>query len=400
MHDTKNHFEGTLLLYNSGETRAEDKPQCECEPQYFGIGCEKQCINGKVENDTCVCDPCYTGLSCNKECTNNGKCINGTCDCQDSGWVGEFCDKPGCPGEVPGKTDVYCSEHGNCQLTLRECACFDGWNGTRCDQPICQPVGGPNCNGRGECKVVDFSVAVTAQRPKCTNCIKGFMGDACEIPCNGTQTPMDSGICVCDDNCTHGDYCEHVCSGLGECLNGNCECGNATTGINPGLWGQYCERPGCPGLNGKECSSRGSCVLGNCRCNNRWLGKYCHEMDCPGAPDCSGNGLCVAINDVPTCQCNESFMGTSCELECHHGSAVLDTSVTPNVFKCVCDDCYNGPKCDKLCGGHGNCSYENVTLANTNTTELQGSCVCETAWWGPDCTWQGCPGNRDYIQSF
>ena len=84
------------------------------------------------------------------------------------------------------------------------------------------------------------------------------MGAACDVVCNGTQTPMDSGLCVCDDNCTHGDNCLDTCSSRGLCTNGACDCKNQTSGINDGYWGPYCAEVSCPGTD-TVCNSHGTC---------------------------------------------------------------------------------------------------------------------------------------------
>ena len=39
------------------------------------------------------------------------------------------------------------------------------------------------------------------------------MGEDCGTPCNGRQVPMDSGICVCNSGCDHGESCLNTCNG-------------------------------------------------------------------------------------------------------------------------------------------------------------------------------------------
>ena len=77
-----------------------------------------------------------------------------------------------------------------------------GWKDSGCETADCPS----DCNNRGVCNT-------TLARPACTDCVKGWMGEACEIECHGTQTPMDSGTCVCDNGCDHGDSCEQTCNG-------------------------------------------------------------------------------------------------------------------------------------------------------------------------------------------
>lgn len=78
---------------------------------------------------------------------------------------------------------------------------FSGWRSTGCEVPDCPS----DCNYRGVCNT-------TGQRPECTNCQEGWMGEDCGTPCNGLQIPMDSGICVCHSGCDHGESCQNTCN--------------------------------------------------------------------------------------------------------------------------------------------------------------------------------------------
>lgn len=65
-----------------------------------------------------------------------------------------------------------------------------GWKGEACHIPYCP--GNNNCMGRGHCNT-------TFNPPQCTGCADGWMGPGCTDPCtNGVQSPMDSGNCECD----------------------------------------------------------------------------------------------------------------------------------------------------------------------------------------------------------
>ena len=354
------------------------QPQCDCDEGFFGWACEFECKNGTVEryNDTCMCEPCYSGLECDVLCSSRGECINGTCDCGFDGYRGEFCNEPGCPG-VDG---LDCSGHGACNTATRSCTCNTGYNGTGCEMPVCPE----DCNNRGECDSAGSII------PSCINCIKGYMGEACEIECGGIQEPMNSGICVCDNQCKHGLYCEHTCGGIGVCMNETqtCNCTNSDTGINDGFWGDYCDEPGCPGIGG-ECSDHGSCVnpdTGLCSCDPGFGGDYCEEYDCPGNPDCSDHGICMIMegDSIPSCQCEGKWMGIRCEVECFNGTIGLRLDENGlNETYCKCDDCFSGPSCNIECGEHGQCSKNETG---------HGVCECDVAWWGELCTTKGCPG--------
>ncbi|KAK3101710.1 hypothetical protein FSP39_005732 [Pinctada imbricata] len=340
-------------------------PYCTCSTNYFGHACQYHCEHGTYDSvsDVCVCDPCYDGYECNVLCSGTGTCVNGTCDCGFNGGRGDFCEQPGCPGY-----NEDCTGHGTCNVATGTCLCYQGWRDTGCQTPDCPS----DCNNRGVCNT-------TLSRPACTDCDKGWMGDACDIPCHGTQIPMDSGVCVCDNGCDHGDSCEQTCNGIGQCISDQCDCTNQTLGLNLGHWGDYCTDPGCPG-NVEQCTGHGSCVPGSwtCVCSTGWFGDGCEKADCPGTPDCSGNGYCDTSpsNPVPSCVCDPGFMGYDCSLRCINGTAEYDT--TTSQFVCQCDPCISGTACDQLCGGHGSCD--------------NGQCTCDTAWWGSHCADRGCPG--------
>lgn len=62
------------------------------------------------------------GLGCNQECSGHGKCIHGSCVCNElDGWRGSLCEVPGCPG-----IGEDCSGHGACNSADRTCICDPG----------------------------------------------------------------------------------------------------------------------------------------------------------------------------------------------------------------------------------------------------------------------------------
>ncbi|KAH3879993.1 hypothetical protein DPMN_003905 [Dreissena polymorpha] len=185
-----------------------DTPYCWCNQGWFGDACEEICMNGLVDplgSDNCVCHPGWVGINCNVECSYHGKIVNDKCLC-DVGWRGPFCDIPGCPGATED-----CTGHGTCNTQTHICSCYNGWTGetdsrghldpllNACDVPDCP--GSPDCNAQGTC---DASTTT----PRCVNCAAGRMGAGCEEVCDavhGVQSPMNSGICVCDSCYTAKD---------------------------------------------------------------------------------------------------------------------------------------------------------------------------------------------------
>ena len=210
-----------------------------------------------VGSQNCECNPGWAGLNCDSECSENGKIINGKCKC-DIGWWGRVCDIPGCPG-----INESCTGHGDCNSADHICTCYSGWTGIKdsmgyvdpltngCDVPDCP--GEPDCNGEGDCDDTLFT-------PKCRNCNKGWMGEACEDICDavhGEQKPMNSGFCECD-SCYSGKGCNLECDRHGTCDNGTCKC-------DVGWRGSKCEVPGCPGID-KDCSGHGVCNSAQHQC--------------------------------------------------------------------------------------------------------------------------------------
>ncbi|XP_070533132.1 uncharacterized protein [Ptychodera flava] len=344
----------------------------------------------------CRCtDPCWHGESCHDFCSGVGQCVNETCDCTDEGlnlgnW-GQFCESRDCPG-----VDEPCSGHGYCNPSTLTCICNSGWEGEGCHIPNCP--GDPDCNGRGTC---DGNQAI----PICKDCEAGWMGAGCELPCvNGTAQP--DYTCVCDE-CYTGAGCDMMCSNHGQCNDGTCTCDSA-------WWGEYCDIRGCPGI-GESCSGRGHCNVNeqNCYCYPGWKGEDCNIPDCPGTPDCSGRGYCNGTYSPPMCICDEDWMGERCHIPCLYGR-----QSPPNSGICECDPCYLGISCDEECSSNGACANETCICEEGFTGDLcefldcpgepdcsgfgtcvrregRSVCICSAGFEGEDCSIMVCPGTPE-----
>lgn len=126
---------------------------CECEAGYAGAGCgTKVCPvancsgHGKCHEatGTCKCTGRWYGAACDKhrdrECPgacgaelHRGMCHDGTCYCA-KGFTGPSCSSVLCPSS--------CSGNGVCNMTTGACQCNSGWGGEACSKRTC-PVGMP-----------------------------------------------------------------------------------------------------------------------------------------------------------------------------------------------------------------------------------------------------------------
>ena len=87
---------------DDGFSVLETLPVCQCHAGFYGVACEFLCVHGtvNVKAQNCTCSPCYHGLACNILCSGIGSCsMEGKCICGFEGGRGDYCGRPGCPGE-------------------------------------------------------------------------------------------------------------------------------------------------------------------------------------------------------------------------------------------------------------------------------------------------------------
>ena len=282
---------------SSSSPAATAEGTCECEPGYFGPGCEVQLCGPKdqatpADAGTTLCHLAHghcvqkSGNSSQAQATTprNKRSTTGntssSCECR-HGYSGRDCTIPpkGCPSDClsrPGgrcetggvcstECDRKCSENGICRNST--CLCKDGYGGQWCEDKICAtPCKHGTCDGR-------------------------------------------TGTCVCDagfespPDCQRA-LCQHACSGHGVCEehgllphHGLCVC-------RRGWGGRFCERLSCP----RGCWRNGKCVEGAlpdgsrggvCQCATGFTGSDCSAHTCSvpalasgGAVACSGHGQC------------------------------------------------------------------------------------------------------------
>lgn len=81
-------------------------------------------------------------------------------------------------------------------------------------------------------------------------------------------------------------------------------------------------------------------------------GLDCAEADCPGEPNCNGQGYCNATEDPPRCsKCDMNWFGEDCSRPCIYGEH------NPENTECVCNTtCYHGAGCNIQCSDNGVCN--------------------------------------------
>ncbi|XP_074857627.1 integrin beta-2 isoform X2 [Carettochelys insculpta] len=145
------------------------------------------------------------------------------------------------------------------------------------------------------------------------SCNPGYIGKNCECETKGKSSKELEGSC-------RKDNASVICSGLGDCVCGQCTCHTSDT-PNKQIYGTYCEcdNTNCEVHNGQLCGgeARGHCDCGLCKCSTGFEGSACQ---CKQSNDgcmnsqgnvCSGRGHCQCNR----CQCHHGYQPPLC-LEC------------------------------------------------------------------------------------
>ncbi|XP_069841329.1 integrin beta-2 [Dendropsophus ebraccatus] len=141
------------------------------------------------------------------------------------------------------------------------------------------------------------------------SCKPGFLGKNCECEA-GSKTSQQL-----EQNCKK-DNTSAVCSGVGECLCGQCIC-NTIDDPAKKIYGPHCECDNfsCEMFEGKVCAGEGTCSCGTCICNPGFDGSACQ---CKRSTDrctsegsiCSGRGDC----ECNTCKCRGGYITPYCKV--------------------------------------------------------------------------------------
>ena len=139
-------------------------------------------------------------------------------------------------------------------------------------------------------------------------CNNRNIGEACDVECvNGYSDNSDT--CVCNQICITGYTCNAICNNKGVCDgNGSCICD-----FDAMVTGAQCDQPGCPGE--PDCSEHGTCVAatGECVCDKGWKGIGCQIADC------ACNGIPAECeqregDNFPRCyNCSSPYIGDKCQ---------------------------------------------------------------------------------------
>jgi len=151
---------------------------------------------------------------CSEGCAN-GKCTRPeTCTCR-SGFSGDRCEVPGCPGGRWGPdcgTECMCEHGGHCRPHDGTCECTPGYRGEMCSETCDTGTYGMGCQSSCSCPTGHRCHPVTGD---CTPCTRGHWGDNCQEECRcdteGTELcSHQDGKCFCKGN-RFGPYCELSC---------------------------------------------------------------------------------------------------------------------------------------------------------------------------------------------
>ncbi|XP_070454040.1 LOW QUALITY PROTEIN: integrin beta-2-like [Equus przewalskii] len=171
----------------------------------------------------------------------------------------------------------------------------------------------PQC----ECQCRDTSPGRSLCRDKgfmecgICRCDTGYIGKNCECQTQGRSSQELEGSCRKDNNSL-------VCSGLGDCVCGQCICHKSDV-PNKEIFGQFCEcdNVNCERYDGQVCGGekRGTCNCGKCQCKEGFEGSACQ---CPRSTDgclnqrgteCSGRGRCRCN----VCECRSGYQPPLCQ---------------------------------------------------------------------------------------
>ena len=142
------------------------------------------------------------------------------------------------------------------------------------------------------------------------------------------------------------------------------------------------------------CHGHGTCNDGFCDCDENWFDDGRRECvkTCPGTPICSGHGTCKLYGDTPGCLCENGWNGPKCDIACPgmlttgvpcNLRGICNVDFDTNTASCECNEKFRGPDCSiecpgdvVACNGHGTCDDSGVCTCQTNVKWSLPSCKC------------------------
>ncbi|KAL1787542.1 integrin beta-2 isoform X2 [Sigmodon hispidus] len=192
-------------------------------------------------------------------------------------------------------------------------------------------------------------------------CSSGYIGKKCECLTQGQSSQELERSCRENNS-------SMVCSGLGDCICGQCVCHNSDN-WNKVIYGKYCEcdNSNCERYDGQVCGGphRGSCFCGQCSCKEGFEGSSCQCRNsiegCLNKKlvECSGHGRCHCNK----CRCDPGYHPPLCEERLN--SFLSRCSHYISCSKCL--KCSNYRNCFSECGYLIRPSFEIMTCSEQDS---------------------------------
>ncbi|XP_052763146.1 multiple epidermal growth factor-like domains protein 10 [Mya arenaria] len=378
-YDVSNHCDSACSK-GCSEDKCNDDGTCDCVDNFEGNKCDR-CVLGKYGelcNNNCINENCM--------CTNAVNCISCRTGFFD---ISTFCSKR-CS---VGCKDI-CNSDGHCtclpQFSGQTCAnCIPGFYGDDCTIPCSNGCIDGTCKRDGTCKCIQYFMSKT-----CDVCDQGRFGTLCDKTCsagcaNNTCDRSDGSCEICIDGYTSStchENCNYACQSCSQdnasqcllCFKGFYVDSNMSgcTPCEQSCLANTCEQP------------NGLCTYG---CRERYWGHNCNNSCHPTCKTClRENGICThCVNNSLTSvgnYCTRTCSDTCVNKECDVMTGRCLRGCVRNFYADMCDiecpaTCVSVPNITR-CDYFGRCrhgciaGYKGITCANATTTSKPESSSC------------------------